>query len=218
MDEKEVMVENPSAKEKGLKIDVISNDPKVEAPEEETKTEVEETPVEEKVETPVETEAEVVKETVEETPKTDVEPKTFTQQELDDIIVSRLAKERQRYLKKLGLEDEAQLDTYANKVKTYDEIEKENQALKTEKQKMEATAVLNNLGVDPDFIDFVYTNVEKGENFEENAKKYLEQHPKMKRETYQSVNSSLGLSGGNMPDINKMSTEEYLKWRANNKL
>jgi hypothetical protein len=90
--------------------------------------------------------------------------------------------------------------------------------LKTEKQKMEATAILNNLGVDPDFIDFVYTNVEKGENFEENAKKYLEQHPKMKRETYQSVNSSLGLSGGNMPDINKMSTEEYLKWRANNKL
>lgn len=217
MDAKETTVENPTTEKKELNIEVVSNEPKVEVQHEET-PEVEETPVEENVDTAVTTEPEVEKETVEETPETDVEPKTFTQQELDDIIVSRLAKERQRYLKKLGLEDEAQLDAYAKKVKTYDEIVKENEALKTEKEKMEATAVLNKLGVDPDFLEFVYTNVEKGENFEDNAKKYLETHPKMKRETYQSVNSSLGLSGGNMPDFENMSTEEYLKWRANNKL
>lgn len=211
MDAKDVVAENPTAKEE---VQVISTE-EVEAVEENTE-EVEEVKAEA-------TEPEVEKETVEveETPSEETEttePKTFTQQELDEIIVSRLAKERQRFIKKLGLEDEGQLDDYVKKAKSYDEVLKENLTLKSEKQKMEATAILNDLGVDPDFIEFVFTNVEKGENFEKNAKAFLEKHPKMMRDNYKSVNSSLGLTGGTLPDIENMTSEEYLKWRSQNKL
>jgi len=209
---KEVNVENPSTEKPELEIDVKSTEQvEEEVKEEETKDTTEDVATEPEVEKETE-EVEVQEET------TPSEPKTFTQQELDEIVVTRLAKERQRFIKKLGLEDESQLDDYVKKAKSYDELLKENLTLKSEKERVEATSILNNLGVDPDFIEFVFTNVEKGENFEKNAKAFLEKHPKMMRENYQSVNSSLGLSGGSAPDIESMSTEEYLKWRSQNKL
>ena len=151
--------------------------------------------------------------------KKDVEKtKTFTQEELDNIVVTRLAKERQKIMKKLGIDDEGQIDEYVKRFQEYDTIKNENEALKNEKEKFVVMDELRNMGVDPDFLDYVYTKVERGEKFKENAQEFLKTNPKLLAENYQKVNSGLDLDGNQMPDLESMSTAEYLAWRAKNKL
>lgn len=70
-----------------------------------------------------------------------------------------------------------QFNTYKNNTKDYDTLKTENENYKNEKTKSEHLAKLKELGVDDKYAKFVYSEVEKGDKFEENVKKYLKDNP-----------------------------------------
>jgi hypothetical protein len=148
--------------------------------------------------------------------------KVFTQAQLDEIVVNRLGKEKLRMLKKLGIEDENQIDPIVEKYKQFETIDQELKQLKLEKEQRLYKDTLMSIDVDPDFLEFVMSKIDKGENledFKDNAKIYLEQNPKFKKESFKQVNSGLNLAGREVyPDFESMTTDQYLKWRAKNKL
>jgi hypothetical protein len=156
------------------------------------------------------------------TDKVEEKEKVFTQAQLDEIVVARLSKEKMRMLKKLGINDETQLDEVVDKYKNYDNVLEQATTLKMEKELRTYKDALSELDVDKDFTEYVLSKIEKGENleaFKENAKQFLEANPKFKTETFQKVNSSLNLGGKEAyPDFNQMTTEQYLRWREKNKL
>ena len=180
-----------------------------------------------KTEAPVEKSATVepVKTTesaVETITKVEAKEKVFTQAQLDEIVVGRLGKEKVRMLKKLGIDDEAKIDDILAKANLYDSVKSEADSLKQEKLIRTYGDELSALGVDSDFIEFVLGKVDKGENLEQfkvNATKFVEENPKFKKDTFKTVNSNLDLGGVEAyPDFEKMTTEQYLKWREKNKL
>lgn len=145
--------------------------------------------------------------------------KTFNQRELDDIVVSRVAKERSKILKKLGVEDESKIDELLAKITKSDEISTEYAKLKHEKEVADLHNELRKLNVDDEFLDYVASKVTgTGPEFITNAKAFLDKNPKMLKENYSQVNSSLNLNGQSTPDLNKMTTEQYLEWRKTHKL
>ena len=155
---------------------------------------------------------------------TDPETKTFTQDELDNIVKSRLSKEQEKHqkkmrevLEKLGVEDEQQIEQIVERVKTAANLEEEVVALKTEKEKNQKVEKLRNLDVDEDFLEFVLGKVD-GENFEAMAEQFVKDNPKFTKEHFSSIDSGLNLKGGSRPDFEQMTTEEYLKWREKNSL
>ena len=154
--------------------------------------------------------------------KVEAKEKVFTQAQLDEIVVGRLGKERARVLKKLGIDDESKIDDIIEKAKLFDQVKDEAETLRKEKEIRQYGDELNALGIDPDFNEYVLSKVDKGENLEEfkvNAKNFLESNPKFKKDTFKKVDSSLNLGGVEpYPDFEKMTTEQYLKWRAKNKL
>jgi len=180
-----------------------------------------------KTEAPVEKSATVepVKTTesaVETITKVEAKEKVFTQAQLDEIVVGRLGKEKVRMLKKLGIDDESKIDDILSKANLYDSVKSEADSLKQEKLIRTYGDELSALGVDSDFIEFVLGKVDKGENLEQfkvNATKFVEENPKFKKDTFKTVNSNLDLGGVEAyPDFEKMTTEQYLKWREKNKL
>lgn len=153
--------------------------------------------------------------------KAEVKEKVFTQAQLDEIVITRLGKERARMLKKLGIEDESQLEDVMMKSAKYDSIKQELDAAQYERQVQNENEQLLKLGADKDFVDYLRLNIvpDEGETFEIAAKKFLESNPKFKVETFKSVNSSVNVNAGSSyPDFNQMSPEQYLAWRAKNKL
>jgi predicted Fe-Mo cluster-binding NifX family protein len=150
------------------------------------------------------------------------EVKMLTQDEVNEIIATRLGKEKMRMLKKFGVEDESKIDDIIKRNTEYDTIQKENQELKSKIELNKKTDVLRKLDADDTFIDFILSKVENGEsmeNFEENAKVFLEANPKLKKESFTSVNSGLNLSGNAAyPDFANMTTQQYLSWRKKNNL
>lgn len=148
--------------------------------------------------------------------------KVFTQAQLDEIVVTRLGKEKARMLKKLGIDDESKLDEIVEKAKLFENVKTEAEMLKKEKELRSYQDKLNALGIDPDFSEYVLSKVDKGENLEEfevNAKSFLEANPKFKKDTFKKVDSSLNLGSAEpYPDFEKMSVDQYLAWRAKNKL
>jgi len=175
-----------------------------------------------KTEAPVEKSATVepVKTTesaVETITKVEAKEKVFTQAQLDEIVVGRLGKEKVRMLKKLGIDDESKIDDILAKANLYDSVKSEADSLKQEKLIRTYGDELSALGVDSDFIEFVLGKVDKGENLEQfkvNATKFVEENPKFKKDTFKTVNSNLDLGGVEAyPDFEKMTTEQYLKWR-----
>lgn len=146
--------------------------------------------------------------------------KVFTQAQLDEIVVNRLGKERARFLKKLGVEDEAKIDEIIAKANQFEEVKSQAETLKMQQERAKKQVVLSQLDADPEFTDFLLEKIEvgEGETYEEKAKEYLEEHPKFKKESYANVDSSVSLSGQGYPDFANMTTEQYLAWRAKNKL
>ena len=148
--------------------------------------------------------------------------KVFTQAQLDEIVVSRLGKEKARVLKKLGVDDESKIDEIIEKANLFEQVRTEAETLKREKEIRQYGDELNALGIDPDFNEYVLSKVDKGENLEEfkvNAKQFLEGNPKFKKDTFKKVDSSLNIGSAEpYPDFETMTTEQYLKWRAKNKL
>lgn len=157
-------------------------------------------------------------------PKTDPKPKTFTQEELDSIVKTRLSKEQEKHQKKmrevlgkLGVEDEDQVEQIVEKVKTAADLENEVQQLKAEKEKSAKLERLRKLDVDDDFLEFVLNKVD-GEDFQAKAEEFVKDNPKFTKEHFASIDSALDLRGGTRPDFSKMTTEQYLKWREKNSL
>jgi hypothetical protein len=146
--------------------------------------------------------------------------KVFTQAQLDEIVVNRLGKERARFLKKLGVEDEAKIDEIIAKANQFEEVKSQAETLKMQQERAKKQVVLSQLDADPEFTDFLLEKIEvgEGETYEAKAKEYLEAHPKFKKESYANVDSSVSLSGQGYPDFANMTTEQYLAWRAKNKL
>jgi len=154
--------------------------------------------------------------------KVEAKEKVFTQAQLDEIVVGRLGKEKVRMLKKLGIDDESKIDDILAKANLYESVKSEADSLKQEKLIRTYGDELSALGLDPDFTEYALGKIDKGENLDEfkvNASKFLEANPKFKKDTFKSVNSNLDLGGVEpYPDFEKMTTEQYLKWRAKNKL
>lgn len=153
---------------------------------------------------------------------TKIEDKVFTQAQLDDIIVNRLSKERSRVFKKLGIEDENQIDTIVKRSSEYDQVIQEVQALKKEKTLVERKQILTSLNADSEFTDYLLQTIGDAESIEEystKAKEYLDAHPKFVKEQFSNINSSVNINkGGVYPDFTQMTPEQYLAWRENNKL
>jgi hypothetical protein len=156
------------------------------------------------------------------TAENEVKEKVFTQAQLDDIVVSRLGKEKVRILKKFGVDDESDIANIIEKAQKYETTQTELQKLQAEKTQMAYVNALNELNVDKDFTEFVLSKIDKGDTLEafvDNAKQYLEANPKFKSDTFKQVNSSLDLGGTQAyPDFSQMTPEQYLAWRAKNKL
>jgi hypothetical protein len=154
--------------------------------------------------------------------KIDAKEKVFNQAQLDEIVVTRLGKERARLLKKLGLEDETQLDDVVEKAKKYQDVAAKLEQYETEKLNAQKLDVLAELKADQDFTDYLLAKIEFGdsvETFKANAIKYLESNPRFKVENFKKVDSSVSLNkGSGTPDFENMTTEQYLQWRAKNKL
>lgn len=185
----------------------------------EAETTVENQNTENKVE--VKTSTEPIQETGKVEAKVEEKEKVFTQAQLDEILLNRLGKERQRMLKRLGVEDESALDSILEKYSKYDSLKEELDAVQYERQAQNEREQLLKLGADKDFVDFLRLNVQPKEEqtFEDAAKEFLESNPKFKVETYKNVSSSVNVNAGlSYPDFTQMTPEQYLKWRANNKL
>lgn len=163
------------------------------------------------------TEEVVADPSVDRTVEVEVE-KTFTQKELDEIISARLGKERNKLYKKLGITDENEIDTINERVSKYEELEKQNKELLAERQKTANENVVKKLNVDDDFVDYVLTKVQPGEKFEERLQEFVKNNPKILKDNYRDVNSSLNLNGGSDKPIEEMTTQEYLAYRAKNNL
>jgi hypothetical protein len=156
------------------------------------------------------------------TQTTKIEDRVFTQAQLDEIVVTRLSKERARVFKKLGIEDENQIDIILKRSTEYDSISKEVQTLKKEKTLSEKKQILNSLNADPEFTDYLLQTIGDVESIEEystKAKEYLGSHPKFVKEQFSNINSSVNINkGGVYPDFTQMTPEQYLAWREKNKL
>lgn len=148
--------------------------------------------------------------------------KVFNQAQLDEIVINRLGKERARLLKKLGIEDEAQVEEIVKKAQSYQEAVTKLEQLEQEKLTAQKLDVLAELKADKDFTDYLLSKIEFGdslETFKANANKYLEANPRFRTETYKKVDSQVSLNkGSGTPDFENMTTEQYLAWRAKNKL
>jgi len=80
-------------------------------------------PKQEQVE--VKTSTEPIEEPKKAEEKIEAKEKVFTQAQLDEILVTRLGKERARMLKKLGIEDEGALDSILEKSTKYESLKEE---------------------------------------------------------------------------------------------
>jgi preprotein translocase subunit SecD len=150
----------------------------------------------------------------------EVKEKVFTQAQLDEIVINRLGKERARFLKKLGVDDESKLDDIVKRSQEYDSVRSENESLKLQKAKQDKVNILTKSNADPEFTDYLIEKIEvaEGEKYEDAVNKYLEEHPKFRNEEFKNVNSSIKMSGESYPDFTKMTTAQYLSWREKNKL
>lgn len=148
--------------------------------------------------------------------------KVFNQAQLDEIVINRLGKERARLLKKLGIEDEAQVEEMVKKAQSYQDLVKKVELFEGEKLNAQKISVLGELKADKDFTDYLLSKIEFGENleaFKANANKFLEANPRFRTEAYKKVDSQVSLNkGSGTPDLANMTVEQYLAWRAKNKL
>lgn len=111
------------------------------------------------------------------------EPKTFTQEEVNAIILKAENKVNKKYegvdLKKYKEWEESQ-KTEAEK---HQDVLNENQSLKNRIIELENMSVVANAGVDSKFQKFVLSEVSKEGNFEDNLKEYLKNNPQYLQST-----------------------------------
>ena len=133
--------------------------------------------------------------------------KTFTQDEVNDMILKRLSKSEKSFLTKLGIENKEDIDGLVSKLKDYDSIKSKHDellnqvnSLTGEKLKSQYTRVIEKQNVEDDLIEFVYSKVEptkdeKVEDYKTRVEAYLANHTNYIKGNLQTINTSVDLSG-----------------------
>lgn len=118
---------------------------------------------------------------------------------------------------------------YKESVKDFDTFKQENEKLKAQiktyddAKKNEAyLQELSKVGVDDKFKNFVFSEVkpngnEKVEDYNARVNKYLEENTQFKSENYGKINSQLNFKDGKSVDFTKMTDEEYIRYRNEQK-
>ena len=157
-----------------------------------------------------------VPDTPEAQPVTPSTEKTFTQAEVDEFVKTRLTKaklERVEILKRLGIDDESHFDNIVKTLEEHKTLKEEYQTLKQREVIREHEGILRGLNVDDDFIDYVLTKVPTGDDFEARAAEFIKANPKILRDTFRNVDSSLNLNGAASKKPEDMTDAEYIEYR-----
>lgn len=111
------------------------------------------------------------------------EPKTFTQEEVNAMILKAENKVNKKYegvdLKKYKEWEESQ----KTETEKHQDVLNENQSLKNRITELENMSVVANAGVDSKFQKFVLSEISKEGNFEDNLKEYLKNNPQYLQST-----------------------------------
>lgn len=107
------------------------------------------------------------------------ENKTFTQEQVNEIVQSRLSKDRESNFKKLGVKDEEELNEILNKGRNYDSLKQSETELIEKNGKLTQKVLFNTHKISAEREDDVETYFKgKGLEFnDENLKNAIETHP-----------------------------------------
>lgn len=133
--------------------------------------------------------------------------KTFTQEEVNEMISKRLSKGEKTLLSKLGIEKKEEIDGLLAKLNDYnvikskhDELLNQVNVLTGEKTKSQYTRVIEKANVDDDLIEFVYSKLEpkkdeKVEDYKTRLEEYLANHTNYIKGNLTTIDTSANLSG-----------------------
>lgn len=162
----------------------------------------------------------VVETTTAESPA--VENKTFTQEELDNAVRSRLQRSEKSIYSKLGINGKEELDTIVAKLQEYDGLKSSNAdllgeltALKEEKAKSQYLRVIEKANVDDEVVDLVYAKVspekdEEVDTYQKRLEEYLKNHPNFVKQAT-IINTSVNLSGRNITNSPNQKMNNFLR-------
>ena len=121
------------------------------------------------------------------------EPKTFTQEEVNAMILKAESKVNKKYegvdIKKYKEWEESQ----KSDAEKQQEVLKENETLKNKIIELENMSVVANAGVDSKFQKFVFSEVSKDGDFEANLKAYLKDNPQYLKEKEVDLPKNTGM-------------------------
>lgn len=152
------------------------------------------------------------------------QPKTYNQDEVNGIVGDRLAKERAKIYKALGIEDESGIKDISSKLTL---LTTENATLKgqveaytKEKTQAELKSKLIGAGIDEDFIDVAIAKWDGKQDLAE----FTKANPKLTKEFFMNAEQFKG-TGGSLEgkgavtiDESKLSTEEFMKLKKEGKI
>ena len=126
----------------------------------------------------------------------EIQEKTFTQNEVNELIESRLARAKKQMPSREELEE---FKNWKNSQKTETERlaqrEKEFHELMTERENIRRENVILRMGINNDDADYVLYKVSKLEgDFEENLKSFLAENPKYTATKAGSLNTGVVIS------------------------
>lgn len=152
--------------------------------------------------------------------------KTFTQDEVNEIIGKRIGRETAAWLKKLGLEKEEDVESLVKNAKAYQEINPKFEALTKERDELlseKANASYKRIAekytneVDYVFSKVAPTNDEKAEDYEKRIVDFLKEHPSfaLQAPRGQKFDSNFDFSNGRSANsassLKDALTEKYKK-------
>lgn len=117
------------------------------------------------------------------TPEPIEKPKTFTQEEVNKIMRSRLERDRLSFLNRYGVKDRDGLDSLIGKAQSYDIMKERYNASKTKISELEERLAFMSNGINPDREDDIRAYFKgKGLEFNEEALiNALETHPEWRK-------------------------------------
>lgn len=111
-------------------------------------------------------------------------------------------------------------------VKDFDNFKQENENLKAQVKSFEDSkkneaymSELAKAGVDDKFKKFIFSEIkpnenEKAEEYKARVAEYLEQNQQFKSENYGKIDTQFDFKNGKEVDFSKMTDEQYLRYRA----